>query len=148
MGTGGLSSRSVPHLPSWMLGLKTNSKSDTHSNLLPSSTSLQAGLLSSAQPAEGDLLSGLDWGEGDVRGNVHCIVEGLMRKTVATARKKGGQKTSHDPRVTMEMRHQQVYCYNVLCKSASTPKPPPPLCRSRSAAGCETTQGNSLCSSS
>lgn len=110
MRTGGLSSHSVPHLSSWMSGLETNLKSDTHSNLLPSSTSLQPDPLPSSQPVEGDLLSGLDWGEGDVRHNAHCIVEGLMRKTVATASKKGGQKRSHDPRVTIEMRHQQVCC--------------------------------------
>ena len=60
----------------------------------------------------GDYLSGLDWSEGDVRTNVRAVVDGLMKTSSAdihcTKMKVGGEKWSHDPRVTMEMRHREV----------------------------------------
>lgn len=60
----------------------------------------------------GDYLSGLDWSEGDVRTNVRTVVDGLMKTSSADIHsakmKVGGEKRSHDPRVTMEMRHREV----------------------------------------
>ena len=60
----------------------------------------------------GDYLSGLDWSEGDVRTNVRTVVDGLMKTSSAdihcTKMRVGGEKQSHDPRVTMEMRHREV----------------------------------------
>lgn len=60
----------------------------------------------------GDYLSGLDWLEGDVRTNVRTVVDGLMKTSSADIHsakmKVGGEKQSHDPRVTMEMRHREV----------------------------------------
>lgn len=58
----------------------------------------------------GDYLSGLDWSEGDVKTNVRTVVDGLMKTSdIHSAKMKvGGEKRSHDPRVTMEMRHKEV----------------------------------------
>ena len=67
---------------------------------------------SSRKDERGDYLSGLDWSEGDVRTNVRAVVDGLMKTSSAdihcTKMKVGGEKRSHDPRVTMEMRHREV----------------------------------------
>ena len=66
----------------------------------------------------GDFLSGLDWNEGDVRDNTRAVLRGLLDKPLtreATSKKKG----SHDPRVTMEMRHREVCCaVSPKCQSA------------------------------
>ena len=60
----------------------------------------------------GDYLLGLDWSEGDVRTNVRTVVDGLMKTSSAdihcSKMRVGGEKQSHDPRVTMEMRHREV----------------------------------------
>lgn len=56
----------------------------------------------------GDFLSSVDWDEGDVSENVHLVVQGLMRKSLVQAQRRGRGRKSHDPRVTMEMRHKEV----------------------------------------
>ncbi len=59
-----------------------------------------------------DFLTALDWSEGDVRANAKAVVDGLMTKTLAKARPTKGsldsKRRSHDPLVTMEMRHKAV----------------------------------------
>ena len=54
----------------------------------------------------GDFLSGLDLSEGDVRDNTRAVLQGLLDKPLA--REATTKKGSHDPRVTMEMRHREV----------------------------------------
>ena len=80
--------------------------------LCPEATGLGVTEDSLRKEERGDYLSGLDWSEGDVRANVQTVVDGLMMTSSAdihcSKMKVGREKRSHDPRVTMEMRHREV----------------------------------------
>ena len=63
---------------------------------------------------EPDYLSCLDWSDGDVGMNARAVVDGLMKTSSVNTRHPktvGGGRGSHDPRVTMEMRHKEVSHY-------------------------------------
>ena len=70
----------------------------------------------SDEPSRKDFLSDLDWSEGDVRENVRAVVDGLMQKSLAKVQSGGhGKRKSHDPRITMEMRHKEVLFQRWSC---------------------------------
>jgi len=69
------------------------------------------GLEGSLRREPDDYLSGLDWLDGDVGTNARTILDGLMKTSLVNthhAKTVGEGKRSHDPRVTMEMRHREV----------------------------------------
>lgn len=68
-----------------------------------------------AEQGEGaDYLNSLDWGRGSVADNARSVVESLLQKDLPNPHSQGlaggaaARQRSHDPRVTMEMRHQKV----------------------------------------
>lgn len=64
----------------------------------------------SGRQEQADFLTTLDWSEGDVRTNSRAVVEELMKKSLSEAQlsRRDPKKRSHDPLVTMDMRHKAV----------------------------------------
>lgn len=75
-------------------------------------TSSSSSLLLTANEGMEDYLGSLDWGCGSVADNARTVVDSLLRKdlqSVHSAKSLASSATrSHDPRVTMEMRHKKV----------------------------------------
>ena len=68
---------------------------------------------STAPQEEGDYLgSVVDWYHGNVAENARSVVEGLLEKDLHTPLlvmpNTPSSKLSHDPRITMDMRHKKV----------------------------------------
>ena len=56
-----------------------------------------------------DYVSSLDWGTANVVHSAKCVMEELMTKTFSNVGHKTEPSRSHDPRISMEMRHKQVH---------------------------------------
>jgi hypothetical protein len=65
----------------------------------------------------GDYIDSLDLSQGSVMENARSVVESLLRKdlqNIASPLPLSSAARSHDPRITMEMRHKKVGGFEVL----------------------------------
>lgn len=92
----------------WLRGVEGTAGTDSTHSPSPHKSPLAA-----AHQQEADFLGSLDWGHGSVVDNARSVMEGLLRKDFPSVRHPYSNASlstqqSHDPRVTMEMRHKKV----------------------------------------
>lgn len=82
---------------------------DSESTMSTDSAVSHYGHSSTSAAEDGDFLSSLDWGNSSVVDSAKSVVEGLMRKKLLNLGHLTESSRSHDPRISMEMRHKQVH---------------------------------------